>query len=220
MNILMVEDDEDIALTLERFLKRHDMDVYVVASAMAAFNVLEVDHYDLILLDLTLPGMDGLEFCHQIRQQINTPIIISSARSDVNDKVVAFDYGADDYLPKPYEPRELIARINSVMRRYSQEEKPIHSTFQLHQLRREIVKQGIHLELTQAEYELLALFIQNPSRALSRDYLLNNSDSISAESGPRTIDVIINRLRSKIESDPKKPRFIKSIRGYGYRFDG
>lgn len=220
MNILMIEDDEDIAAMLESFLESHHLDVHVVESATAAFNVLQIDHYDLIILDLTLPEMDGLELCRRLRTQIDTPIIISSARSDVNDKIVAFDYGADDYLPKPYEPRELIARINSVMRRYHKSDDVSNTDFELYQLRRDIVKKGMLLDLTQAEYEVLALFIQHGGRALSRDFLVNNSESISSESGMRTIDVIINRLRGKIEDDPKKPRYIKSIRGYGYRFDG
>ncbi len=220
MRILMVEDDEDIATMLKSFLESRQKDVHVVSSATAALNVLGIDHYDLIILDLTLPEIDGLELCRQIRSQIDTPIIISSARSDINDKVVAFDHGADDYLPKPYEPRELIARINSVMRRYRKTDVTSHSDFEFFQLRRSISKKGKFLDLTQAEYELMALFIQYPGRALSRDFLANNAEAISYESSPRTIDVIINRLRSKIEEDPKNPHYIKSVRGYGYRFDG
>lgn len=220
MKILMVEDDEDIATILKKFLENENHDVHVVHSGPTALNVLGIDHYDLIILDLTLPEIDGLELCHQIRSQINTPIIISSARSDINDKVKAFENGADDYLPKPYEPRELLARISSVMRRYNHSDEVSGSDFHCFQLRHSISKKGEALNLTQAEYELMALFIQHPGRALSRDFLANNTDAISDDSDMRTIDVIINRLRRKIEENPKAPHYIKSIRGYGYRFDG
>lgn len=220
MQILMIEDDPDITTLLVNYLKLYQIDVHAVASPAAAITTLGIDHYDLIILDLTLPEMDGLQLCRMIREKIDTPIIISSARSDIDDKLVALEYGADDYLPKPYEPRELIARIKSVMRRYRPSHKIALSDFELFEQSREIHCKGVSLELTPAEYEVFSLLILHAGKILSRDFLANNSPSISLDTSLRTVDVIISRLRQKVEENPKLPLFIKSVRSRGYRFDG
>lgn len=220
LHVLMVEDDPDITTLLVNFLKPYGIAVNAVATPSAGLNLLENDHFDLILLDLTLPQMDGLELCKKIRAQTDIPIIISSARSDISDKVVALEYGADDYLPKPYEPRELIARIKSVLRRYRPNITRKKIPFELLEAEQAILQDGAPLSLTRAEYEILALFILHPNQTLSRDFLANNAEAISWESSVRTIDVIISRLRQKIEKDPKTPRYIHSVRGSGYRFSG
>ena len=216
----MVEDDPDITTLLTNYLKLHEMEVDALPTPDAALNALNTEHYDLIILDLTLPQMDGLVLCRMIREKVDTPIIISSARTDINDKIVALDYGADDYLPKPYEPRELIARIKSVMRRYRPVQESTPSDFELLEQRQLIRFKGKVLELTPAEYEILSLLILHAGRILDRDFLANNAPSISWDSSPRTVDVIISRLRQKVEEKPKYPLYIKSLRGRGYRFDG
>lgn len=218
INILMIEDDLDISSLLARYLSQYGMKVQSVETPKAALNALELDHYDLIILDLTLPQMDGLELCKIIRKDYDTPIIISSARGDLTDKIIGLEYGADDYLPKPYEPRELVARVQSILRRYRPTLQPKSSDFELDESKMQIKHKGELLDLTTAEYEILRLFLLNPTTVLSRDYLANNAESISWESSERTIDVIISRIRHKIGDNPKQPRYIKSIRGAGYKF--
>ncbi len=218
INILMIEDDTDISNLLTKYLSQYGMQVHSVETPKAALNALEVDHYDLIILDLTLPQMDGLELCKMIRKDHDIPIIISSARSDLTDKVIGLEYGADDYLPKPYEPRELVARIQTVLRRYRPTLQSEATDFQLDEGKMQIFFKGQKLDLTTAEYEILRLFLLNPGTVLTRDYLANNAESISWESSERTIDVIVSRIRSKLGDTPKEPRYIHSIRGAGYKF--
>ena len=220
MKVLMIEDDPDITMLLVSYLKLYQIDVDAVEKPSLGLEKLAVAHYDLILLDLTLPEIDGLDLCRMIREKIDTPIIISSARSDLNDKLVALEHGADDYLPKPYEPRELVARITSVMRRYQPSKKVALSKFELSESRQSITFNKKVLELTPAEYEVLRLLILQSGRILDRDFLVSNAPSISEGSSSRTVDVIISRLRQKIEEDIKSPTYIKSIRNRGYRFDG
>ena len=215
---LMVEDDPDITTLLVNYLKRYDIVVTAVSTPSAGLTLLDTNDFNLVILDLTLPQMDGLELCKHIRTKTDIPIIISSARSDINDKVIGLQYGADDYLPKPYEPKELIARIKSVLRRYRPTVAKKEKLFVLNQGEQLILHNSIPLSLTRAEYEILSLFLLNPNQTLSRDFLSNNACAISDESSVRTIDVIIRRLRQKIEKDQKNPRHIHSIRGSGYRF--
>jgi two-component system OmpR family response regulator len=218
INILMIEDDIDISTLLSKFLEQYGMKVHSVETPKAALNALKLDHYDLIILDLTLPQMDGLELCKLIRKEYDIPIIISSARSDLTDKIIGLEYGADDYLPKPYEPRELVARIQTVLRRYRPTLQSEGDDFELDEGKMQIKFKGERLDLTTAEYEILRLFLLNPGTVLSRDYLANNAESISWESSERTIDVIVSRIRNKIGDNPKNPRYIHSIRGAGYKF--
>ena len=220
LHALMVEDDPDISRLLVNYLRQYDIFVHAVATPSEGINRLEHEEFNLIILDLTLPEMDGLELCKAIRTRTDIPIIISSARSDINDKLVALEYGADDYLPKPYEPRELIARIKSVLRRYRPTSPKKNSPFILHPKEQIILFHDAPLILTRAEYELLSLFLLHPNQTLSREFLVSHSDAISWESSERTVDVLISRLRHKIEKDPKHPRHIHSIRGSGYRFSG
>ncbi|MFH0709793.1 MAG: response regulator transcription factor [Pseudomonadota bacterium] len=217
---LMVEDDPDITTLLVNYLKKYDIIVTAASTPSAGLTILDTNDFNLIILDLTLPQMDGLELCKQIRSKTDIPIIISSARSDINDKVIGLQYGADDYLPKPYEPKELIARIKSVLRRYHPTTIKKNVIFELRQSEQIILHNDVPLSLTRAEYDILALFLLNTNQTLSRDFLSNNSDVISDESSGRSIDVIIRRLRQKIETDPKNPRHIHSIRGSGYQFTG
>ena len=221
IRILMIEDDSEIAELLHKYLKRFDMFLENFEEPYDALDVLEQKTFDIVILDLTLPDIDGLELCKIISEKHHLPIIISSARSDVKDKVIGLEMGADDYLSKPYNPRELVARINSVLRRFelkSRRSSDSGSEFDIDESKMEIIKNGKALPLTVAEYEILRLFINNRGRIVSREFILNNTQSLSVDSIDRSIDVIISRIRKKIGDDSRKPSYIKTVKGAGYKF--
>lgn len=224
LEILMIEDDLELAEVLSDYLKQHGINVTNYDEPYTGISALATKHFDLLLLDLTLPNLDGLEVCKKVARQKNIPIIISSARSDVNDKVRALDNGADDYIPKPYDPKELVARIQSLLRRYSQkmsEEKIADKSviFSIDRDTREVYFKDKKLELTRAEYEILTLLISKKGHVFSREAIAIESESINPESSNKSIDVIIGRLRSKIEENPKNPQYIISVRGVGYKLE-
>jgi len=215
--ILLIEDDLEIADLLTQYLSRYQMEVISYAHPKSALASLSIESYDLVLLDLTLPDMDGLDVCKTLRERSTIPIIISSARSDLGDKVVALELGADDYLPKPYEPRELVARIQSILRRING--TTLQNSDEMFRVDDHgIYKEGELLNLTRAEFELLGLLIKHRRQIISRDFIANNIESIGWESSERSIDVLISRIRQKIEPNPKHPTLIRSVRGMGYQF--
>jgi len=218
IKIIMIEDDEDITNLLTQNLERYNMKVTGFELPLEALDHLETNKYDLLILDLSLPQMDGMEVFKNVRKQSDMPVIISSARSDLNDKVNALELGADDYLPKPYDPRELVARIKTVLRRKkgTSDAKAI-GLFSVDEEQMQISFKESPLQLTPAEYSILLLMIQNANKVVSREMIIDGSDSISYDSSDRSIDVIVSRLRHKIEVDTKKPEFIKSVRGIGYK---
>ena len=220
IQIIMIEDDEDITNLLTQNLERYDMKVIGFESPLEALEHLNTHKYDLLILDLSLPQMDGMEVFKKVRANSDMPVIISSARSDLNDKVNALELGADDYLPKPYDPRELVARIKTVLRRKSSntsnEEKAV-GLFNIDIEQMQISFKEHPLQLTPAEYSILLLMLNNTNKVVSREMIINGADAISYDSSDRSIDVIVSRLRQKIESDTRKPEFIKSVRGVGYK---
>ncbi len=182
-------------------------------------SLLTQHDFDLVILDLTLPGMDGLEVIPKIREISNIPIIISSARDDITDKVIGLERGADDYMPKPYDPRELVTRIKTILRRTHQtEEKPKakEALFEIDKEGRMIIFKGKFLELTAAEYDILSMLIQHKNGSVSREQLLYESEHIDDESSVKNIDVIISRIRHKIAKIDPDHAYIKPIRGVGY----
>ena len=219
--ILMVEDDEEITLLLEQYLPKYGIDIFTVSLPSVALNKLEIERYDLVLLDIGLPAeMDGLELCKIIRKKHNDiPIIISTARGDVSDKVIGFELGIDDYVAKPYDPRELVARIQNTIRK-SQNISPISNEFDIETSSMVIKKDGVDLKLTVAEYEIFSILLNKPNIVISKEYIINSIDSIKYDSSDRSIDVIISRIRAKLKDDALHPKYIKTIRGSGYKFIG
>ncbi|NQY95393.1 MAG: response regulator transcription factor [Campylobacteraceae bacterium] len=221
INIAMVEDDAELALILTQYLAKFNIKVTNYEDPYLGLSALRMYDYDLVILDLTLPGMDGLDVCREIVKNHDIPIIISSARSDLTDKVIALELGADDYLPKPYDPRELEVRIKSILRRYNHSliEKPKDSIFILHDDKKEITKNNVSLKLTAAEYEILSLLIKREGFVISREDIFENSNVLdSGYESSGSLAVIINRIRQKIEENPKQPKYFLTVRGMGYRF--
>ncbi|WP_200762857.1 response regulator transcription factor [Nitrosophilus alvini] len=217
MKIAMIEDDFELAEILTEYLKRFNIELTNYEDPFLALSALRSKKFDALILDLSLPGMDGLEVLKKIREFSDIPIIISSARSDITDKVIGLELGADDYLPKPYNPRELEARIRAILRR-KRPETPKKSDVVLNEDAREILFKDKPLRLTPAEFEILAYLIKKSPKVLSREDILYNIDSLNDESTLKSIDVIIGRIRQKLEENPKNPRHIISVRGIGYKF--
>lgn len=223
IKIAMIEDDLELAEVLSLYLKQFNIEVVNFEEPFLALSSLKLQKFDLLILDLTLPGMDGLDVCKRVVDEFNIPIIISSARSDISDKVTALKLGADDYLPKPYDPRELEIRIRTILRRfnksYEKEESNIKKTFILDEEKKDITKDGISIKLTAAEFEILSLFIKREGFIVSRDDIFENSDILNSDyESSGSLAVIINRIRHKIEDNQKEPKYLQTIRGMGYKF--
>jgi two-component system OmpR family response regulator len=218
IKILIIEDDPELALILTNFLTKHNMEVIGAEDPYLGLSLLTQHTFDLVILDLTLPGMDGLEVVEKIRALSNIPIIISSARNDITDKVIGLERGADDYMPKPYDPRELVTRIKTILRRTHSEEKPSveEEVFVINKQAHAISFKGKFLELTAAEFDVLAMLIQHKNGSVSREQLLYESEHIDDSSSIKNIDVIISRIRQKIAKIDKEHSYIKPIRGVGY----
>ncbi len=217
----MIEDDPEMAQILTKFLSSYEIEVTNVEEPYLGLSKLELNDYDLLILDLTLPEIDGLELIPKIREKSDIPIIISSARDDITDKVIGLERGADDYLPKPYNPRELEARIKSLLRRNkklsSKKDNSFPSPFMLNEQEMSISFKGEPLKLTRAEYDILAYLIKHANQVVSRADIIYNIDSISDDSTYKNIDVIISRIRSKLSKIDPEASLIKSVRGVGYK---
>ena len=214
----MIEDDYEIAEILTEYLNKFDIQVTSVEEPYIGLSHLTQEDFDLIILDLTLPGIDGLEVIPKIRKSSSIPIIVSSARDDITDKVIALERGADDYMPKPYDPRELVTRIKAILRRTqsSEEKNNSNSLFELNSEARSVIFKNIMMELTAAEYEILSILIQHADSAISREQLLYDSEHIDDNSSIKNIDVIISRIRHKISLIDSVNTYIKPVRGIGY----
>ncbi|QOY53466.1 response regulator transcription factor [Candidatus Sulfurimonas baltica] len=219
--ILLIEDDLDMQTLISDYLIKYDFEVISFEKPKEALQNLEknTNLYDIVVLDLMLPQMDGFDVCKRIRQLSSVPIIISSARSELSDKILGFDFGADDYLAKPYEPRELVIRINAILRRSLSSAKTI-GDFEIDEEKHEIKIEGLLLDLTKIEYDILHLFLQNQGKVLSRESISNSVTGIEYNSKERTIDMHISNIRQKIGDDSKDPKYIKSVWGIGYKFIG
>jgi DNA-binding response OmpR family regulator len=232
-NILVVEDDTSLRETLVYNLKRQEYNVEAVGDGLTALNVARKYHPDLVLLDLMLPGLDGIEVCRILRQEMNIPILILTARDDEIDRVIGLEIGADDYITKPFSMRELMARVKAHLRRdrLIRQEVGSHqeiisqdvlsfSNLTLDLTRREVLLNNIPIALKPKEFDLLLFLAQHHRQALSRQFLLERVWGWEFAGGTRTVDVHVHWLREKIEADPSKPSRIVTVRGSGYRFEG
>ncbi|MBO2520628.1 MAG: response regulator transcription factor [Clostridia bacterium] len=219
--ILVIEDDPAISELITYHLTREGMQVLTAADGREALAIFNANHPDLLLLDLMLPGLDGFEVCRRVRQASDVPIIILTAKGQEDDRVRGFELGADDYVTKPFSPKELVARIRAVLRRSHYEEGAdnlIAGELHLDLKRRRLVVGGREIELTPKEFDLLALLMARRGQPVSRDTLLEEVWGYQFAGGTRTLDVHIRRLRQKIGDDPQHPTYIETVHGVGYRF--
>ena len=225
-NLLVVDDDPEIRELTEAYLEQQGFTVHCVGSGEAMDSYL-VDHsVDLIVLDLMLPGEHGLAIARRLKNESHIPIVMVSAQGDDIDRIVGLEVGADDYLPKPFNPRELLARIRAVLRRSSgkgapmeaAEEKVAFGEFVLDVGSHRLLRNGEPVALTSGEFDLLSILVANPNKVLDRDRILDLLTGAERSPFDRSIDVRVTRLRGKIESDPSAPLFIKTIWGKGYMF--
>ncbi|HUJ27039.1 MAG TPA: response regulator transcription factor [Myxococcales bacterium] len=216
---LLIEDDRKLAGLLTEFLGQHGVEATVAGDSAQALQALGGSRFDILLMDLMLPGMDGLTLTRKIRERWKTPVIMVTARGDDADKIVGLELGADDYLAKPFNPRELLARIRAVLRRVEPSDEPQFKSggLLIDFASREVTVEGARQTLTAHEYELLCALARNAGRVLTRDQLLDEMKGEAAdEAFDRSIDVHVSRLRQKIEPDPRHPRYVKTVRGAGY----
>src|SRR5574344_2219286 len=218
----MIEDDLELAQIITDYLRSFDIDVTTTDSPYNGLSMLDLNKdYQLLILDLTLPEIDGLELIPKIREKSQIPIIISSARDDILDKVMGLERGADDYLPKPYNPRELQARIKTILKRVDSKSNSNKNQedqiFELRESDLQIIFKNVALNLTLAEYDILKLLIQRNHGVVSREDFIYTSDNIEDDSSLKNIDVIISRIRTKISKIDDSQQYIKSVRGIGYQ---
>jgi two-component system phosphate regulon response regulator OmpR len=226
--ILMVDDDLRMRELLQRYLGEHGFSVKAVADAAEMDSALAQEHADLLVLDLMLPGEDGLTICSRLRANGNNmPVIMLTARGDEIDRIIGLEMGADDYLPKPFNPRELLARINAVMRRHERAPRGVPAIsgenfsfgeFVFDPSTRSLSRNGMAITLTSGEFALLKVFIDHPRQPLSRDRLMQLARGRELDVYDRSIDVQVSRLRRLIEPDAAHPRYLQTMWGFGYVF--
>ncbi len=227
-HFLVVDDDQDIRQLLSNFLAQHNYQVSTACNGEEMLSSLQEQQFDLIILDIMMPGMDGFELCRQVRQHSHVPIIMLTASGEESDRIVGLELGADDYIAKPFSPRELLARAKAILRRVDQPtEHKFASDHVIYEFsgwrldmgrRRLLAPDDVEISLSAGEYELLVALIEHPGRVMTRDNLLDITRNREAGPFDRSIDVQISRIRQKIEENPKSPQLIKTVRGGGYIF--
>jgi len=220
--ILIVDDEEMIVRTVKAYLDREGFKTYTAFDGEEALRAFEEKGPDLIVLDLMLPKVSGIEVTRRIRSSSRVPIIMLTAKAAEADRVVGLELGADDYVVKPFSPRELVARIRAVLRRIegaaAETEKIASGGLEIDIKTREVVLEGREIELTPTEFDLLAYLARHPGQVFTRLQLLREVQGYTYDAFARTIDTHIKNLRRKLEEDPKKPRYIQTVHGVGYRF--
>jgi two-component system, OmpR family, response regulator len=227
--ILIVDDDVEIRDLLGQFLLRYNFKILAANDGIEMFEHIDAEPIDLIILDMMLPGDDGITLCRKLQAQHSIPIVILSAAGEETDRIIGLEVGADDYISKPFNPRELLARMRAILRRSNAQEKPEMIEVQHNALkfvrwtlnlstRQLISPEQAEISLSAGEYDLLVAFLENPKQVLSRDQLLDLTKHRYANAYDRSIDMQVSRLRQKMEDDPKKPKMIKTVRGGGYIF--
>ena len=223
IHALMVEDDARLAQLTREYLERHGLVVTVVHDGTTGLEEASRHRFDVLLLDLMLPGLDGVELCRRLRRRSDVPVIMTTARGEEADRVLGLEMGADDYVPKPFSPRELLARIRAVVRRARGQAGPRAEVITVDDL---LLDPGTHtatlagrdLSLTGYEFALLAALARRAGRVLAREQLMELARGNAEEAFDRSVDVHISRIRQKLGDDPRHPRRIKTIRGVGYQF--
>jgi two-component system phosphate regulon response regulator OmpR len=220
--VLIIDDDERLNALLTKYLAPFGFSVRAVTHPDAGLRALKADPPDLLVLDIMLPDTDGLAVCRKVRETSRVPIIMLTARGDVADRIVGLELGADDYLPKPFEPRELVARMQAVLRRGAHEDNDVVrvGALELNLTTHSASLKGRALPLTTAEFELLGLLVRNRGRVLTRDRIMEAMRGMDAEAYDRSIDVLVSRVRQKLGDDAKRSMFIRTVRGIGYSFTG
>ncbi|MGV3010422.1 response regulator transcription factor [Streptococcus thoraltensis] len=232
--VLIVDDEPHILTLVSYHLAKEGFDVTTVEDGRSALGLGQTQNFDFIVLDIMLPQLDGVEVCKRLRKAgVETPILMLSAKGEEFDKVLALELGADDYMTKPFSPRELLARIKAILRRTEQdkvyklplEEVPVDTKIQVADLevyleRHQIFKADQEINLTPKEFELLVYLLKHPRMTLTRERLLERIWGYDFGQETRLVDVHIGKLREKIEDNPKLPQIIKTVRGYGYKFEG
>ena len=223
--ILVVEDEESYSDPLSYLLRREGYEVAVAETGPSALAQFDKNGADLVLLDLMLPGLSGVDVCRQLRQRSSVPVIMLTAKDSEIDKVVGLEIGADDYVTKPYSSRELLARIKAVLRRLSEPEELVPPTLESGPVRMDVERHtvtvgGTATSLPLKEFELLEMLLRNAGRVLTRMQLIDRVWGADYVGDTKTLDVHIKRLRSKIEPDPANPKYLLTVRGLGYKFEG
>lgn len=219
--VLLIEDDLALQELISTFLASYGFETHGYDNPKKALECLleRKETFDIVVLDLMLPGMDGFDVAKMIKSQLDIPIIISSARTDIGNKIYGYDLGADDYLDKPYEPRELVLRIEAVLRRYGRKNELVVSDFIIDESSKSVSMEGYPIDFTRIEFDIFVLLVKNRGKNLSRDQIIG-SLGLGDETKHRTIDMHISNIRLKIGDDAKEPHYIKSIWGIGYKFIG
>jgi len=219
IKVLMIEDDIELSNIIVEFLKKHSIDVESIDSPYIGLSKLDTNQYDLMILDLTLPDIDGIELIPMIREKSQIPIIISSARDDITDKIMGLERGADDYIPKPYDSRELVLRIKSILKRVNSSSESTEVASKIFDLDRDKMQIKFHehiVTLTMAEYDILELLISRENGVVSRYDMIEYSEYIDDDSSIKSIDVMISRIRHKLNKIQKNTH-ITPVRGIGYK---
>ena len=220
--ILIIDDDVKLTALLEEFLSSHKLKTHTINSPVNTIDVIDKFSPDLIILDITLPEMDGFQVLRQIREEHETPVIMLTARGEISDRVVGLDLGADDYMPKPFEPRELLARIHSILRRVKEPSTMIDilefDGLMIDKMKQEVFLDSKIIHLSTTEFEALVLIADHAGESLDREFLVENLRGIQWQSFDRSIDVFVSRLRSKLGETPERTIFIKTVHGVGYIF--
>jgi DNA-binding response OmpR family regulator len=221
--LLMIDDDEALNSLLVEYFERFGHKLSTAATAARGRLKLRRDDPDLLILDVMLPDADGMELCREIRTESDIPIVMLTARGDLPDRILGLEFGADDYVPKPFEPRELVARVETLMRRARETPSRRLSAaggLLLETETRRVTLNGTEIELTSMEFELLRILMDSGGRVFTREMLLRKLRGIDADIYDRSVDMLISRLRKKLADDSRSPRFIKTIWRTGYQFVG
>jgi two-component system, OmpR family, response regulator len=226
-HVLIVDDDSETRTLLTDFFQKRGLSVSVAADGDEMRATIRRKPVDVVILDVMLPGANGFDLCRELRAHSPVPIIMLTAVTETTDRVVGLEIGADDYVPKPFDPRELLARIRAVLRRFDPASTAVRTAPQIYRFagwtldcarRRLMAPDSVRVELTNAEFNLLQAFVRSAQRVLTRDQLIELAGGETGYSYDRSVDILISRLRRKMEDNPRTPKLIRTIRGGGYQF--